>query len=219
MLFDHHPIQVQRIVDETPKTVIGLSLLSVVTIWIYADFIPTHLLIAWILLQTIFIFFRLLNAKMLAQSIQEEDMDKMRLHTKLLFFVLIYSALVWNAGNIVGVMYAPPMYEFVSLVMMMGIVTAATISLSAIFFIYMSYFILMMIPQFYMLYLFGDRPHLIIMLLAFIYFPFVIMLTKSLYQKSLKTIEHHEDLKNHANDLYGLSITDALTQLHNRRYF
>ncbi len=215
---EYHPTQLQRIVDETWTTLYSLVFVSAVLIWIYEAFIPMSYLILWIVAQSIYILLRYVNAKALKKHMANEDHEKMKLHARVLLLLIIFSALLWNVGNIVGVLYAPELYEFVSLIMMMGIVTAAAMSLSTLFFIYSVYFFLMMLPQLFMLTQYSDHLHHIVIVLAMIYFPIVFMFSRSLYKSFLVSIDHHEELKDHATVMHRLSVTDALTQTHNRRY-
>lgn len=215
---EYHPTQIQRIVDETRTTIYGLVFVSAVLVWTYGAFVPTYLLMIWIAAQSIYIVSRYFNAKALKRHLDNGDSDKMRLQARVLLLLIVFSALLWNLGNIIGVLYAPEWYEFISLIMMIGIVTVGALSLSALFFIYNVYFFLMMLPQFVLLSQYSDRLHHIIVILALIYFPIVFLLSRSVYRDFLITIDHHENLKSHATVMQRLSMTDALTQTHNRRY-
>ncbi len=206
-------------VQETPKTIVGLIILSIIFLLIYKDYIPNGLLIVWIIAQTVFIYLRYRNAKKLEIYIEQEDSQKINQQIKIFVGLLIYSAFVWNAGALVGVMYAPSPYEFISLALIMGILTAGTMSLSSLFHAYFMYFFLMLIPQLVMLYQYEDPAHNAILLLSAIYIPFILMLSKSINRNLTNHIEDNEALAITVNKLHKLSITDGLTEVYNRRHF
>jgi len=219
MFFDYHPKLVTRIVEETPKTIIGLIVLSVIFLLIYQDYVPTVLLLIWVVLQVLFIYARHLNSKRLAASIKENNHKKMRYQIKIFFGLLVYSAFIWNLGAIVGVMYAQAPYEFISLALIMGLLTAGTMTLSSILSGYILYFFLMLLPQLYIISTYSNSVHKAILLLSVIYIPYILMLAKSINENLLNHIKDNETLEANVKKLHKLSITDTLTEVHNRRYF
>ena len=219
MFFTYHPKLVERMVKETPKTIIGLSVLTIIFILIFKNYIPNTLLFLWLIAQMTFIYLRYRNAKTLSIYIKEENTQKMKLHIKVFFGLLVYSAVVWNVGAFIGVMYAPKPYEFISLALIMGILTAGTMSLSSIFNAYVMYFFLMLLPQLVMIYGYGDPVHSAILLLSIIYIPFILMLSHSINKNLINHIKDNEALATSVERLHKLSITDALTGIYNRRHF
>ncbi len=219
MFFTYHPKLVDRMIKETPKTIAGLIILSVIFLLIFKDYIPNELLIVWIIAQTIFIYLRYRNAKTLAIYIEQEDSQKIKYQIKVFFGLLVYSSFVWNAGALMGVIYSPAPYEFISLALIMGILTAGTMSLSSIFQAYFFYFFLMLIPQLIMIYQQAGPAHNAVLLLSTIYIPFILMLSRSINRNLITHIEDNEALAISVEKLHRLSITDGLTKVYNRRYF
>ena len=206
-------------VKETPKTIVGLLGLSVIFLMIYKDYIPTGLLVGWVILQSVFIYLRHLNAKTLESYIEEGNTEKIRDHVKVFFGLLAYSAFVWNLGAIVGVMYAPAPYEFISLALIMGLLTAGTMTQSSILSGYVLYFFLMLLPQLFVISHYPTGAHDAVLLLAVIYIPYILMLAKSINKNLIKHIEDNEALAKSVEELHTLSITDGLTEVYNRRHF
>lgn len=206
-------------VEETPKTIVGLIVLSILFLMIFRDYIPNEFLIAWSIAQVIFIYLRYRNAKKLALYIEQEASQKIRREVKIFFLLLMYSAFVWNVGALMGVMYAPAPYEFISLALIMGILSAGTMSLSSIFSAYLFYFFLMLIPQLIMIYQYPNPVHDSILLLSIIYIPFILMLSRSINRNLVTQIENNEALAISVEKLHKLSITDGLTEVYNRRHF
>ena len=219
MSFTYHPKLIESMTKETPKTIVGLIILSVIFLLIFKDYIPNKLLIVWIIAQAIFIYLRYHNTKTLSMYLKQGNAQKTRQHIKVFFGLLIYSSFIWNAGALIGVLYAPAPYEFISLALIMGILTAGTMSLSPIFSAYFLYFFLMLIPQLVMLYQYSDPVHSAILLLSAIYIPFILMLSRSINKNLINHIEDNEALAISVEKLHKLSITDALTGIYNRRYF
>ncbi len=219
-MFTYHPKLVERMVEETPKTIVGLIVLSTIFLMIFKDYIPNELLIAWSIAQATFIYFRYRNAKKLALYIEQESSQKIRREIKVFFLLLMYSAFVWNAGAIIGVMYyAPAPYEFISLALIMGLITAGTMSLSSIFSGYLFYFFLMLLPELVLMSRYTDPVHNAILLLSIIYIPFILMLSRSINRNLITQIENNESLAISTEKLHKLSITDGLTEVYNRRHF
>ena len=155
----------------------------------------------------------------MALYIEQDEPKKSRTQIKVFFGLLTFSALVWNTGAMLGVMYAPSPYEFISLALIMGLLTAGTMSLSSIFSAYLFYFLLMLLPQLVMMYQYADPVHNAILLLSIIYIPFILMLSRSINRNLTTQIESNEALKISAEKLHKLSVTDALTEVYNRRHF
>jgi len=65
MFYMYNPKLINSMVKETPKTIVGLIILSIIFLLIYKDYIPNDLLIVWMIAQTIFIYLRYRNAKKL----------------------------------------------------------------------------------------------------------------------------------------------------------
>ncbi len=218
-MFTYHPKLVDRMVKETPKTIGGLVVLSIIFILIYKDHVPNGLLVVWGILQGIFIYLRHLNAKTLETYIEQGNTEKIRLHVKLFFGLMVYSAFVWNSGAIVGVVYGASPYEYVSFVLIMGLITAGALSLSSILSGYTLYFLLMLLPQLVLFSQYSDSAHHAIILLAIIYIPSILILAKSINKNLIKHIEDNEALAKNVEELHKLSITDGLTEVYNRRHF
>jgi len=152
-------------VKETPKTIVGLVVLSIIFSLIYKEYIPNGLLVIWVILQGVFIYLRHLNTKILGTYIEEGNTEKIRLHVKLFFGVLVYSTFVWNIGAIGGATYASSPYEYISFTLMMGLTTAGALSLSMILSAYVMYFLLMLFPQLFLFLRYSDSAHYSITLL------------------------------------------------------
>lgn len=215
----YHTKLLQRMINETPKAVVGLILLSCIYIWIYKNFLPYFYLYLWIVLQSVFITLRFIHARLLDKAIKEKNSEKITQLTKQFFQLIVYSAFVWNFSIILGFIYAPPFYEFIGLIMVAGIVTAGVISLLPIFRTYMTYFLLMVIPQVFIFTTYNTDIHNGTLLLLSIYIPLIFLLSKSIYKHYLAEIKTNDNLEDSVDKLHHLSITDELTQVYNRRYF
>ncbi|PHQ64650.1 MAG: hypothetical protein COB99_08555, partial [Sulfurimonas sp.] len=187
MICSYHPKLVQRMVDETPKTIVGLITLSLLLIWMFYDHVPIEMIVLWALAQSVFIYLRYLNAKVLRLHLKNNDIQKINEHIKYFLAFIIYSAFIWNIGALGGVYYSPANYEFVSITMIMGLISAGTMSLSPIFNVFLVYYFLMLTPQLFMMIKYGESPHIALLVLSFIYIPYIFMLSRSIYKNLLNT--------------------------------
>ncbi len=195
MILDYHPMLVERMVKETPKTIVGLVVLSVIMIWVYKDYVPTSYIVMWVVAQLVFVYFRFLNAKILKKHLQNSDSKKIRFQMVIFAGLIFYSALVWNLGAIVGALHASLGFELFSFTMVMGLITAATMSLSPIFSVFVIYFFFMLAPQLLFIASFGEKIHEAILFLAIVFVPYIFLLSKSIYKNLLHTIEDNIELK------------------------
>jgi len=218
-MFNYHTKLIERMIEQTPRAMVGVSLTTLVYIWIYLDYIPLLYLFTWALFQTIFIIFRIRNMNLLEKFIQAGDTEKIRQHSKYFFIALMISSFLWNISVIAGVVYAPYPYELLTLLMMVGIITGGVLSIASLYYMYIVYFFLMMIPHLLILLLYADGIHFAAAAFIIVYMPMILLLTKSIYNDQLENILMNESLQNSVNELHTLSITDSLTNIYNRRYF
>lgn len=216
---NYHFKLVEHMVSSTPKTIVGLFLLSGMFLIAYSDFIPYNILLIWVILQAIFIFIRYLNTKNLEKYLALKDEVKVKKHVKILLVSIIYSAFVWNFAFIASIIYSPKDYEFISFAMMMGILTAGVISLSSMYRVFVIYFILMISPLTVTMFYFGGHGHYTILLFVSIYIPTILILAKSVNKSIVDASNVNDLLELKVNELKQLSVTDFLTNLYNRRYF
>ncbi len=210
---------IKLIIDDTPKASFGLLVVSSIFIWTYMNYIPFEYLAIWTVAQIIFIVSRYINARMLSKYVEEYNRIKLTFHTTVFSVIVIVSAVIWSAGTVLGALFAPTPYEFVSFAMIMGIIAAAILSLTPTFNIFLAYFFVMILTQFGVMIYFGTHAHLAIAIFLLIYMPVTILLSKSVYDNHLHTIESHASLEAYNDELRELSITDALTKVYNRRHF
>ena len=207
------------VVDDTPKAIFGLVVVSSIFIWTYIDYIPLEYLMLWSLAQVVFITSRYVNAKVLLTYIEKKDARKIKIHTKVFSIIVVSSALIWSFGTLLGAYFAPTPYEFVAFTMIVGIIAAAVLSLTPIFNVFLAYFFIMILTQVAVMIYFGTHAHLAITAFLLIYMPLIVLLSKSIYKNHLDTIYSHDMLESHVNELKELSITDSLTKAYNRRHF
>lgn len=216
---NYHPKLIGHVIDETPKALFGVSMVSIIFIWVYLDYIPKPYLLAWIAVQIIFIFLRLYNMKMLSKSVENGDIKGIKLHISIFIIIITYSAIVWSTGTILGAIFAPTPYELVSFIMITGIVSGGIISISSVFNAFSIYFLIMILTQFIIMLFFGEEVHIALTLFTIIFIPVILLLSKSIYNNHLYTIEATQYLETSVIELEVLSTTDSLTGIYNRRYF
>jgi diguanylate cyclase (GGDEF)-like protein len=206
-------------IDQTPKAIMGVLIVSTIYLWTYSEFIPMPYLLLWIFFQSMFILFRWKNARTLRKHIEEGNTPKIQEHTTYFFISMIISILIWNGAVWAAFLFAPTPYEILTLLIVVGIVTGAIPSLASMYHIYVIYFLLMMLPQFAIMLSYGDTIHLSAASLTLVYMPLILAFTKSIYDNQRENISIHDSLQSNIDKLYTLSITDSLTHTYNRRYF
>ena len=219
MLFDYHPKLVERMVRDTPKTIATVTILSLMLIWIYSPYVPNRIICYWSLAQVIFIFFRYLNYRILEKHLAGKDYEKIKFNIVIFFIIIVYSAILWTVATLSWLCYAPPTYEYVSLVFIVGIINGGTISLSPIYVAYLIYFNLLLFPQLILFASYGDRAHSAVIVFSVVFIPYIYMISKSMHNNIIKEIDANEILEENVIKLKEISITDPLTNIGNRRYF
>ncbi len=215
----YHPKLIEHLVRQTKKTVIAVSITSLLALWIYRNHIPLGLQVAWFLAQTLFLCLRYYNAVLLKRSIDGDDEKKVQLHTRVLFCIIIYSAILWNTIVALGFIFAPDIYALFSYILIAGLINGALLSLSSLVGLYLVYFLLLIVPQIVYMYLLHGSVYDGTLLLTLIYIPYVVILSRLLNRNLVNEIKTNETLEKNVDELHALSITDPLTKIYNRRYF
>lgn len=214
-----HPKLIEILVEQTPRAMIAMLIVSSAYIWIFFRFAPFYVLLVWFLFQICLALYRFHNAKKFKESIDNNDPVKIKKNENLFILSNIFQALMWTASSIIAIIYAPQPFELVIFVMVIGIITAAALSMSSLYKAYLVFFFLMITPQVIVLIYYGDHQHISLVILTMIYIPATILLSKAIYNSRLSNIEAHYDLENSIDELHKLSIIDNLTNIYNRRYF
>ncbi|WP_159820866.1 hypothetical protein [Colwellia sp. 20A7] len=214
-----HPKLVKSLVEQTPRAMIAMLIVSIAYIGIFIKYIPMKILVVWFVLQILLALYRFYNAKMFKKYLDVKDKEKI-LKNEMYFIVSnIFQAFMWTITSILSLIYAPQPYELVIFVMIIGIITAAALSMSSLYKAYLIFFFSMITPQIIILIYFGEHYHIGLIVLTLIYIPATILLSKAIYNNRLSSIKAHEDLEKSASKLHLLSIMDELTNTYNRRYF
>lgn len=219
MIFNYHEKFLEKIVKDWLRTMLGIAIISVIVVWTYRDFLPTPFLLLWGAAQVLFILLRHLNTKKIADCLKRGAIQKANQQTKILLGLMVYSAFLWNTILIVGSSNAPSTYEFFSFVVVLGLITAAIMSLSPVIHIYYIYFCCMLLPQLIFIMQFEGESHLSVLLLSLVFVPYILTFSRSINSNLLTTVRASERLLSSVDELHQRSVTDPLTKLYNRRYF
>jgi len=215
----YHPKLIEHMIEQTPKSVVGVMFVSFIWLFAYVPYVPIKYLILWALLQIIYLVFRFKNAQILKKLIENNETLKIKKHIKYFFIGILSAAALWNVAVILGLLFAPVSYGMLILLMIVGTVTAAVLSVGSLHAIYVSYFSVMMVPQFFIMLSYGDTLHYFAAVLVLAYVPFVLPVTKAMYDNQIENIRMHDSLKSKIDALHTLSITDFLTNTYTKRYF
>lgn len=214
-----HPKLVEIVVEQTPRAMIAMLIVSSAYVFIFIKYIPLLILLVWVVFQIFLAASRFYNIKMFKKHLSQQSIKGVK-NNKTLFIALnIFQAVMWTTSSILVSIYAPPPFELVSFVMIIGIITAAALSMSSLYKAYLVFFFSMIIPQIIIMLYHGEHQHISIVIFTSIYIPATILLSKAILNSRISSIEAHDELEEKAGELHTLSTIDSLTKIYNRGYF
>jgi len=218
-MHDVHPKLIEDLVGHTPRVAIATIVLSIIYIGIFYRFIPPLELGAWFVYQVLSTAYRLHNVRNLARCLKEGDRKQLRKNQTLFMVFAFFQASGWVVSAVLVVIYAPEPYEMISLVIAIGVVNSAALSMTSIYKAYLIFYFVTMLPQTVIMIHYGERHHIGLLMMIFIAIPATLVLSKAIHKSRLENIEAHDELEESVRKLYELSISDNLTNTYNRRYF
>ncbi len=218
-MFSVHPKLIKSLVEQTPRAMIAMLIVSSAYVGIFLTFIPAVILVIWFVFQILLATYRFYNSKMFSKYLEKNDQEQIQKHE--LYFIIsnLFQAFMWTVSSVLPVLYAPQPFELVTFVMIIGVITAAALSMSSLYKAYLIFFFAMIIPQIVILIYYGEHQHIALVVLTLIYIPATVLLSKAIYSNRLSNILAHDDLEKSVNELHQLSMIDVLTNIYNRRYF
>ncbi|WP_165942924.1 GGDEF domain-containing protein [Marinomonas flavescens] len=214
-----HPKLIRILIDQTPRAMVAMLIVTATYFLIFIKYIPAIDLVAWSFLQIILAALRMHNIKSFEKNLLLEDEKNIGKDECFFITLNLFQASTWTISSILVTIYAPEPYELVSLLMIIGIITAATLSMSSLHKAYLTFFFAMIIPQIIILLYHGKHQHLALIALILIYIPATILLSKSILYSRISSIKAHDELEKNTEKFRRLSTIDNLTDIYNRRYF
>nr|WP_320135697.1 GGDEF domain-containing protein [uncultured Amphritea sp.] len=214
-----HPKLIEIVIDQTPRAMIAMLIVSSAYAFIFIKYIPLITLTIWFSFQILLAALRFYNIIMFKSCLKKQDSKELK-HNRNIFIALnIFQAFMWTTSSILVSIYAPQPFELVSFIMIIGIITAAVLSMSSLYTAYLVFFFSMIIPQMMIMLYYGEHQHISIIIFTIIYIPAILLLSKAILNSRRYSIEIHEKLENKADELHKLSTIDNLTNIYNRGYF
>ena len=218
-MYDYHPKLINHMTKQTPRAMAAMIVVSLMFIAIFYTFIPFNILLIWLVVQILLAMGRLYNTKILNAHIEHHDIVQIKQQVRYFKYLNVIQAMTWTSASLFVVSYAPPPFEFVTFIMVIGIITAGLVSMSSIFSAYLIFFLLMIIPQIFIMVYFGGHEHIAVLVFLIIYMPAIVLLSKSINTNYQMAIKNNDELQMNIQKLKKLSTTDSLTNIYNRRYF
>jgi diguanylate cyclase (GGDEF)-like protein len=214
-----HPKLIKSLVEQTPRAMIAMLIVSSAYFWIFSKFVPFMILLVWFIFQILLAIYRFYNAKMFTKYLEEENEVKIKRNEIHFIISNIFQAFMWTISSVLSIIYAPESFELVSFIMIIGIITAAVLSMSSLYKAYLIFFFSMIIPQIIIMLYYGKDQHIGLFILTIIYIPATILLSRAFYNSRLDSIKVNDELEKSVKAFHQLSIIDNLTNVYNRRYF
>lgn len=214
-----HPKLIEIVVDQTPRAMLAILVVSFAYLFMFIQFIPLAMLLTWFAFQLLLAHQRIINGKRFKTHLtcfDEPQIKKTQIH---FIIIILLQATMWAISSIMVMIYAPHPFELVMFIVVIGIITAATLSMSSLYNIYLIFVLAMVAPQMIVMVYYGDTQHIALIMFTIIYIPAIILLSKSMLNNRLSSIHAHEALAVTTEKFRQLSITDKLTNIYNRRYF
>lgn len=214
-----HPKLIEIVVEQTPRAMIAMLIVSSAYFLIFIKFIPLVVLLIWFVFQILLAVYRLYNAKMFTKYLAQQNKEYIKYNEAIFVFLNIFQAIMWTVSSILVMAYAPQPFELVSFVMIIGIITAAALSMSSLYKAYLYFFFSMIIPQIIIMISYGEHQHIGLVVFTLVYIPATILLSKAILNSRISSIEALEELAQTTDKFRKLSMIDNLTNIYNRRYF
>jgi len=185
--------------------------------FIIEPFIPFSLLLTWFSVNFFVLGLRLyLGKKLLHATNNEENEQKIR-YLKDYILLAALSGFIWGSTAFLAFLYAPSIYLFLTLTLIIGFSSGAVISLSSVFHAYAYFFILALTPIFVLLLITADALHVGTALGLIVYFVVVLAGAYKYYTYIKTTILLKDELSTINHSLEG-EIVETLDKLKNKHY-
>ena len=214
-----HPRLIKNVVEQTPRAMIAMLIVSIAYGAMFFKFIPMDILCIWFLGQVLLAWARLYNAKLFTIHLNCFNQKGLNRNERIFVILNVFQAITWTISSLLIMKYAPQPFEFVSFVLIIGIITAAALSMSSLYRAYIVFFFSMLIPQIIIMLYYGEHQHISLVIFTIIYIPATILLSKSMLNNRMSSILAHEEIERSAETFKQLSTVDNLTNIYNRRYF
>jgi len=194
----YHPELIALFTSAVPTSTISGNVIAPL-LFVYAVYalVPQNLLIAWVVYSFFIALFRLFVANKLSQQTDNDT------YMKLTIFTTALGGSVWGLATILVYIYTTEIYTFFTLTVVVGIVAAASTTMTPIFKAYVYYAITATAPLAAIFFLKDTNFYIITALLIVVFTLFVLIGGYKHYKKLYEAIILKDQLKVLNEDLEG----------------
>ena len=167
--YQYHPELIALFNSAVSTSAIAGNFISPL-LFVYAvnEFIPTNLLIVWVIVAFIVGFSRIFVANKLSKIQSDKNIQ-------LTIITTVLGGSVWGVATIFAYLYAPEVYIYFTLTVVVGIVAAASSTLTPIYKAYLYYAIVATTPLAIVFFLKSENLYFITALLIIVFTIFVLL--------------------------------------------
>ncbi len=135
--------------------------------WFLYDYIPSSILLPWTVLQLFYPILRLYIANYYMKVTLTQEVKKRFQYLHML--MALSAGIMWGAGSILCVIYAPSPYEYMVLILIVGLSAGSLITLSPLYPVYLAFNLPVLSLLLISFLIYADTLHYAIAFMIFIY--------------------------------------------------
>ncbi|MBU1642768.1 HAMP domain-containing histidine kinase [bacterium] len=176
------------------NALLGTASASLIFVVVLYDYIPAAYLTLWVFAMVLISITRVMLAMRLDVLTKQKDALKTR-YLKYYIFVLVLNAFLWGLTSWLTVIYAPMLYTFFTLTLLLALAAGATMSLGSVYHAYFAFTSTMLVMLSSSFLYFGSEIHSIIALVIVLAMLILMMTGYTYFLQIKKMVELSAELQ------------------------